>query len=167
MFLPRTRHDSVVTSLVARFSPPGAVLVPFNITPGDHEAYTRELGVQWRAGDGRDLVVVEHDVAVGPAAFPLFDSCPELVCAYPYLCGSGMVIGLGCTRFRAEVMAEFPDAMDEVYRITHDGFRAGEWLRIDIRVWEVLAAHGVRPHHHDAGHVLHLHDYTLTREDTP
>ena len=84
--------------------------VPYEVhdVSSDDEAYWRLLDELWRHGD--DFAIVEQDIQVRTGTLASFEECPNGWCAasYRYL-GSTNYAGLGCTRFRAEFIAEHPD----------------------------------------------------------
>lgn len=62
-----------------------------------------------------DLCVVEHDIVVKRDTIALFEICPEPWCAAPYnFLGRGSYMGLGCVRFRSELIAKTPELIDQV-----------------------------------------------------
>lgn len=84
----------------------------------DDDAYWRLLCEFWAYGD--DFTVIEHDVVCRPDIIASFEACPEPWCAYKYqnichdACMEAWANMLGCTRFRAELLATVPDAVVSV-----------------------------------------------------
>ena len=95
---------------------------------GNESNYWRLISAAWREASA-DLVIVEHDVKVAKDTIAGFDECKRPWCCagYPYL--GGRHIGLGCVRFRRDLMREYPDAL----------WRLGSW-----RTRCILAVIGVR-----------------------
>ena len=105
------------------------VVVPLPITDGsdvahrvlaaegvDHEVrmvdgylgYGELLAELWSEGGG--LVVVEHDVAPWAGALTQLADCEADWCQFRYpKDGGALVRGLGCTKFSARLMVEYPD----------------------------------------------------------
>ena len=92
--------------------------------------------------------------------FPIFAECKSPACAFVYWNGSGYVPGLGCTRFRAELLAEHPSLMSEAAELDDDLMIAGHWRRMDTRIYRKLEALGIRPCIH-VPPVTHLHSYPV------
>src|SRR5690242_16929872 len=81
---------------------------------GDKHAYRRTLAQWWTRGE--TFMVLEHDVVCRPDVVEQFESCPEPWCLFSYdnmccePCREAWRNMLGCTRFRAELIAAVPDA---------------------------------------------------------
>ena len=121
--------------------------------------YWQVLGRWWEncGRTRRDLMVVEHDVVVHGDVLRSFDECPEPLCAFTYWLGGSYGYGLGCTRFRRELIRVHPDAVDRAGHLTTDGLPVvGHWKRMDTRMWQVLGP----PHVHEPP-VKHLHEYPM------
>jgi hypothetical protein len=108
---PGGLHQGVVPAILA--SGWAAHIEPCTYT----EAYYDTLLRLW--ADRIDFAIVEHDVEVGPETLDHFAECPELWCAHSYEVYSGDMAtayggawALGCVRFRSELMAQFPDAVE-------------------------------------------------------
>ena len=108
---------------------------------GSDEAYWDLLAGLWRAGE--TFCLVEHDIVVGPGTLPSFERCPKPWCAasYRFMRGTGFV-GLGCTRFRAEVMRAAPDLMTEIAALGDDKHPPKHWCRLDTLTYHRLEARG-------------------------
>ena len=52
-----------------------------------------------------DLLVIEGDVVIHDTVFDQFDDCPNDYCTFCYWIGASYGYGLGCTRFRAKLIA--------------------------------------------------------------
>lgn len=141
----------------------------------DHEfEYGRVLARFWTecASAGADLAVIEHDVIVPDGCFEAFEECDEPWCAhsYPVFWGGiaetyGGAWGLGCVRFRWQLMAGEPDALACALRWRGVPGRApGHWQQLDGAVSATLRARGYDAHRHmpDA---VHLHEYNRTRAE--
>lgn len=116
---------------------------------GDDFAYWRALAARW-TGDN-DLVVIEHDIEIGPDTIASFQACPEPWCVYAYqLFGSTSYAGgLGCVKFSAALQRQrWP-------------VPRSHWKPFDFVVARWLGAGGYRPHVH--GEVVHLRDFTVRR----
>lgn len=84
----------------------------------DDHAYWRVLRDLWAYPE--DLLVIEHDVVCRPDLIAAFDACPEPWCTAKYdnmchpECQEAWANQLGCTRFRAELIAATPDALTSI-----------------------------------------------------
>lgn len=84
----------------------------------DADAYWRLMCELW--ADGESVIVVEHDVVMSEAILRALTECPEPWCVHPYdsmchkQCQEVWANMLGCTRFRAELMAELPQALSSI-----------------------------------------------------
>jgi hypothetical protein len=111
-----------------------------------NDRYFEALEHEWRAG--ADFAVVEHDVVIDERVMAGFQACPEPWCGYGYDIAVGYRVALGCTRFRAELMAAVPDLLERCMEETQSGVPAKAWYRLDVRIDEVLRR---------AGYTAHLH----------
>lgn len=132
-------------------SPPGTVWVNVSQSP---LAYWGALRSWWAKGN--DFATFEHDVILRPDVVEAFDSCSEPWCVFGYAdichphCMEAWRNELGCTRFRAELMAEVPGALDGV-PIGNNGLPvpAGwDWHN---------ACDGLGNHLREAGYTHHWH----------
>jgi hypothetical protein len=142
------------TSLaLARLSP---VVVEYVDVSRHERAYFELLDRLWSdCLYGReDLCLIEHDIVVHEDVFPEFEECSEPWCAFPYAMTNVVQPGLGCTRFRHELIAAIPDAWGRVARHGNDrdvpdGMPSKHWLRCDVRLDAELMPLGYFPHVHD------------------
>jgi hypothetical protein len=81
------------------------------------EAYFDLLSKLW--AEQIDFALVEHDIEVGDDTLDRFADCDRLWCAHSYEVYSGDLatayggpFGIGCVRFRGELMARFPDLLE-------------------------------------------------------
>ena len=135
-------------------------------TSGDVEAYWRLLCELWEARQA--FLIVEHDNVPKPGALEAMWQCKEPWCAYPYPVGTPWDTPcLGCSRFRPEIMAAFPDLMEKV-GATFMGLYEGEritgkhWNRMDMTISLWLIRRGHKMHKHPEGMVEHRHVYACT-----
>lgn len=92
-------------------------------------------------GTGLAFAVVEHDIVIRADVADAFVDCPERYCAFPYDWETNCGPALGCTRFRAELLDEFPDAALNASGIS--------WRQFDYAlIRRELARKGVYPHVH-------------------
>lgn len=89
------------------------------VNVADRGAYWGLFRDLW--AEGRDFVVVEHDTVPRPATIERFDRCRQSWCACSYTWrprprytwmtdrSTKVIKGLGCVRFRAEVMKAAPE----------------------------------------------------------
>lgn len=102
-------------------------------------AYWELLSGLWRTG--ATFAVIEQDIVVNKDTIPNFARCKNLWCCapYPYL-GSPTYAGLGCTRFRSELMKAHPDLMDDVALHVYPGHCARHWCTLDAAIQRELWA---------------------------
>jgi len=117
---------------------------------GDACNYWHELRNRW-TGE-YDLVTVEQDNVITAETIPSFAACAEPWCCYEYELEDQRMcrIGLGCTRFSAELQRTVP--VSEI-----SGSAWFTWHILDYRVFTTVQRFGFEPHVH--GQVEHLHDY--------
>jgi len=106
----------------------------------------------WRQRE--DFAIVEHDIIPAPGGLASFEACEHEWCSarYPYLAGT--YPGLGCTRFRAAIMARHPDLMDVVATMSNETHPPKSWCTLDAWMRAVLQQRGERQctAHPEAGH---------------
>jgi hypothetical protein len=117
----------------------------------DDTAYTRLLGDLWAAGE--PFALVEHDIVPFPGSLAGLLGCPRDWCAFPYRLGGIVHAGLGCTRFSAALLREYPAAVTETLAESAPVHPAGHWCSLDDRLTRVLVR---------AGAVRHVHDRQVT-----
>lgn len=121
---------------------------------GSDTAYWELLADLWAAKV--DFCVVEQDIVVNADTLDSFEACEEVWCgaAYPYL--GGTYVGLGCVRFRAELMRLRPDVMNLAGEFTNATHCRRHWCTTDHALIQQLGGHGrvCRAH----GVVEHLGD---------
>lgn len=97
---------------------------------GTHDsAYWNLLSDLWAAGE--TFTIVEHDVLVTDRALSALDACPEVWCAHPVRYLDDVYSGLGCTRFRAELIAQAPGAVERIARKSDRLHPPKHWCRLD------------------------------------
>lgn len=111
-------------------------------------AYCELLQAVW--AEGKAFAIVEHDIVIGPATIPGFDSCPEPYCAAPYAWTTQVGPALGCTRFRTELLDLVPDAMEQVAAMPSNWGAAGHHRQLDVFLMRRVLRdrHGLQPHVH-------------------
>jgi hypothetical protein len=120
---------------------------------GEHSTYCGLLRRLWALH--RTFAVVEHDIVVNPDTLDGLRDCPEPWCAAPYPFLSGTHLGLGCVRFRDDLLTRYPDAMERVATMRDATHPPGHWCRLDAWLRNWLNEQGVQVHEH-AGLVAHL-----------
>ena len=125
----------------------------------DPGAYTRLFVEMWSAGES--WINVEHDMLIHDDVVPQFEKCPELWCGFSYTVGDPpyRLAALGCTRFRAELMAREPGLMHVVAADGTGGLPAGDWRRMDVRIQGELQTRGYTRCEAHLPDVKHLHRY--------
>ena len=82
------------------------------------DAYWEALRDIWDRGE--TFAIIEHDVICPPGIAELFDACECWWATHSYLqicheeCREAWANQLGCTRFRAELIAACPDALSSI-----------------------------------------------------
>lgn len=104
------------------------------------------------------FTLVEHDIVITADVLPAFEACPSWWCGFLYPVQVVILSALGCTRFRAELLAAEPDVMQKVAAIGGDGLPVRDWRRLDVRLGDELIRRGYRRCVHTP-EVEHLHDY--------
>lgn len=130
------------------------------LQPGDTSSYPNLIAGYWQLARG--FAIVEQDIVIRADVYETFTGCPEPYCAYPYPWLTHIGPALGCTRFRAEFLTEFPDAMRKVQA------RNVSWRQTDIVLMRHILAgeYGQQPHVH-LPPVEHLNPRKQTPPGTP
>lgn len=119
---------------------------------GSDTAYFSLLDRLWSTGE--TLTLVEHDIVISAEALDSLDACPRewCSCRYPYLAGT--YAGLGCTRFRAGLIARHPDLMTIVASMSNDSHEPRHWCTLDAFMGSILMRRGERQctDHPEVGH---------------
>jgi hypothetical protein len=135
----------------------------------DTESYFELVAVFWAAC--QDFAIVEHDMELAHDELDAFERCPELWCAHSYEVFSGDLatayggpFGLGCVRFRAELLDKHPDAVMVAGEMNiHPVHPQRSYAVMDSTLTQVLRSRGEVPHQHFPN-VRHHHAYM--RENT-
>lgn len=98
-------------------------------------------------------MLIEHDIVVHASVFLEFAKCQEVWCAFPYSMSNVVQPGLGCTRFRKELILAEAGVWGAVSRHGNDrevpdGLPSKHWLRCDVRLDAELMPKGYMPHVH-------------------
>lgn len=131
----------------------------FDVSHSDTD-YWSLLSLLWRCGE--DFCIVEHDIVVGPGTLDSFEACPQEWCTSPYKYLRGTYWGLGCTRFRAPLMAAYPELLDEVGEVDAPGHGPKHWCTLDACITRALMRRRREWPHQDHGEVAHLSDGSPT-----
>ena len=123
---------------------------------GSDEAYWIMLRDEWAlcAANRVDLCVTEHDIVIAPKTLWRFRTCPNGFCTSPYFYLGTNYSGLGCARFRWELLAKHPDVMDRVGEYNDTVHPAKHWCANDARLQGELKRRKVVMHQHEL--VTHL-----------
>ena len=148
------------------------------VGPEEH-AYFDKLNQLWSlcAMGNTDLLVVEGDVVIHDTVLDQFDDCPNDYCTFCYWIGASYGYGLGCTRFRAKLIAKNPDLIRVAGERVNDGIpKPYTWKRMDTRIRDEARERGllttyvspgdVRPCIHEPP-VRHLHPYAMPEPSSP
>ena len=106
-----------------------------------------------------DLCIGEHDIVIGHDTLALLEACPEPWCAASYrFLGRDGYTGLGCVRFRAELIAKVPGLLDEVAEMSSGPLHPKRhWCSLDSFLQVRLRGHGFNVCVHPP--VQHLHEW--------
>ena len=116
-----------------------------------HDAYRELLEELWQ--DGESFLIVEQDVEIHEAVIPELGACQEPWCLYAYNIGwppAPVRSALGCVRFSAHLLAEYPNAIADL--------PVRGWNQLDSMIYPRLREAGFRPHEHEPL-VAHHHRY--------
>lgn len=110
--------------------------------------------------DRESFCVVEQDNLPTEAALDGLEVCSQPWCLCPYWHGANGLLdyGLGCTRFRSEVMESVPDLFARALERT--GTR--HWSGMDLALAATLHERGYRQHIHEQ--IAHLHEFGADTE---
>ena len=111
------------------------------------DSYWRLLTNLW--ADGEDFAVVEHDITVHPSVFDELEACPEPWCVYPHEYVQPSYYGMGCVRFRSELLTGAPGVMHSVGERSDHVHPPRHWCSLDKWLQDELPRTGVTMHHHD------------------
>lgn len=150
VYTPGALRDETEEALLLHWAGRGT-WVPVEIAVNDPLAYGQIIAELWAAGES--FAVVEPDVLVRDDVIDGFLNCPEPYCAWPYAWLTDVGPALGCTRFRAEFLARYPDAMKEVLSTNVS------WRQLDVVLMRhvLVREYGEQPHVH-LPPVVHLNE---------
>jgi hypothetical protein len=115
---------------------------------GDSEtAYSELVCELWEQGE--TFALVEHDIVVAKGMLDRLARCDQPMCAHPYEWTTNIGPALGCNRFSAQLLADFPDAANEAAAID-GGHGAGSWRTFDYWLTRTILEEKY-------GQVAHLH----------
>ena len=149
--IPHTGHGLAGETVLAlaRHSRHGDHL-QFTSVGRDDEAYWRLLRDLWEQRE--DVVIVEQDIVIHDTVLDGFDDCPGLWCThgYPYDIYSGYTDyhGAGCVRWRAELMAQHPDAIEKIGAQFGPNHPPRHWCSLDGFFQLEMQARAVEPCRH-------------------
>lgn len=128
-------------------------------TSSSDSAYFGLLAEQWRRGSS--FVILEQDKVPMPGALRELYDCPEPWCTYPHLMANGNEIPitqptLGCTKFAAELMTDWPDLIERAGRLDM-GYGSHHWGRLDMAITAGLMWAVGSCHVHESGRLAHEH----------
>lgn len=146
---------TAVHPLTASTAPPDATWVDVSCSP---VAYWAALRAIWARGE--TFALLEHDVVCRSEVTAELDACSEPWCVFPYdfchvECREAWRNMLGCTRFRAEMIAAVPDAVSLIPADNRDWHNMCDGLGANLRAagfthhW-----HGPPVEHHRETHRL-------------
>ena len=151
-YVPAGLRDETIDALEALDRP----LEMIDVSASD-ESYARLIARLWH--DGEDFLLIEHDMIPTKDAVEHMECCPRWWCANAYRVNhqvGDVIMGLGFTRFRAELCEVMADAPARAPRWS-GRYPRRHWIGVDARLTRVLGEAGMAPHRHlpDVGH-LHL-----------
>ncbi len=117
-------------------------VVMIRLNKDDPSHYSHWLADIW--AQKQDFVLIEQDIVIRADVTESFLSCPEPWCLFPYAWLTEVGPALGCSRFRAEFLTQFPDAMRKV--LQHNV----SWRQMDVVLMRHVLAreYGQQPHVH-------------------
>ena len=133
--------------------------------PAD-DAYWLLISSLWAGRE--DFWIIEQDIEIRGGEREALQSCPEPYCVFAYA-GAGWatdqngsslwINALGCNRYRAELMVELPNLLNEIGGVD-DCIQIPQrhWKRLDARLNSALRTAGYPPHVHEPP-VVHHHVY--------
>jgi hypothetical protein len=124
-------------------------------TGGFKDDYWNFFEHWWQTGSS--FILLEQDNVPFPGALQAMWDCPEGWCVHEYLIQTKYTWALGCTKFSAPFINQFPDLMKEALsgHIWAD-YESRAWWELDVRVNQtLLRLYGQEPHIHQPP-VLHL-----------
>lgn len=109
---------------------------------GAETAYWTLLAGLW--AQRRSVIIVEHDVVVGPDTIRDLIDCPQGWCCAPYGYGpgEGTIVGLGCTKLSGALMVAVPDAVERAGEMSDAKHKPRSWCRLDGNLARVLVDAG-------------------------
>ena len=112
------------------------------INPKDEHGYETLLAKHWAKGE--DFAVIEPDIVIHGGVSEAFHDCPEPYCCFPYAWLTQVGPALGCTRFRAGFLREFPDVIKKA------GAHNVSWRQLDVVLMRHVLARDYKqqPHVH-------------------
>lgn len=138
---------TAVHPLTVEGAPPDAIWCDVS---GSDIAYFGAICDWWDRGE--TFAILEHDVVCRPDIVAAFNECPEPWCLFgydPYCscgnpdCREAWRNAIGCTRFRAELMAAVPDAASSIVAELWD------WHNVCDGLGNNLRAAGFTHHWHE------------------
>jgi len=105
---------------------------------GDNSDYFWLIEGFWHRQQG--LILVEQDIVPPPGAIATLRGCDRPWCGVPYLVGVNFDCFNGCTKYDADLMARYPDAVDRMEN-TH-------WQSLDGQLIRYLWSKGEHAHIH-------------------
>lgn len=128
------------------------------------ESYFNLLVERWRSR--ATFAIVEHDIELPAGVLDQFMNCPAAWCAHSYEVFSGDLatayggpFGLGCVRFRSELLHKWPDAVEAAGEMDiHPVHPQRSYAVMDSTLTQVLRSRGEAPHQHFPN-VTHHHAY--------
>jgi hypothetical protein len=155
---PSGLHPSVIPSIL-RSGWACQVIPMASVT-----SYWHALRGAWSACE--DFAIVEHDIELRADELERFDFCAELWCAHSYEVYAGDIAtayggpyGLGCVRFRKELLEAWPDAVDDAGELNlHPVHPQRSYAVMDSTLTQILRARVGEPHLHTPA-VIHHHHY--------
>jgi len=131
-----------------------------------HQSYARNLTDRWNSGE--DILVIEGDKEITSEVVPSLAACDEPWCTYGYYNYPKpyqrlITVGLGCTRYSAELQCQIP--VDEIY-CKHmatlpcpDCNGDGCWRYMDTRISFAILTRCITFAPHVHGEINHHHYY--------
>lgn len=137
-------HDKYLDEVRAALSldhPHSEDIYDFIDVSYDDEAYFHLFEGLWRAQ--QDFCIIEQDIIIDPQTLLMFRVCGNSWCASPYRYLNMMYAGLGCMRFRKELMVAVPGLPDLIAARSNPPMHPPRhWCTIDAYMQSSLFARG-------------------------
>lgn len=103
--------------------------IRFIYVGGSDTAYAELLAEEWAIGE--TFAICEHDVVPRPDSLDELERCAYRYCAFPVALQLYVAPCLSLTKFDAQLLELYPDAMERVLRVPTNYGPPGHWRQLD------------------------------------